>query len=88
MAGRYLNVTLQGFRSFIPLAVCVSTGKNNSHYLLITLTFYQPHWGGGGVGDSCQSAAEGLKRPRWEASVDPQGWTGGRRAVWVSTSLE
>lgn len=41
-----------GLGSFIPLAVCVSTAKNNSHYLLITLTFYQRRgrWGEAGMG--------------------------------------
>lgn len=46
-----------GLKSFIPLAVCVSTAKNNSHYLLITLTFYQRRgrWGAGGmVGMGCR----------------------------------
>lgn len=38
-----------GLGSVIPPAVCVSTAKNNSHYLLITLTFYQwcGRWGQG-----------------------------------------
>lgn len=46
-----------GFESFIPLAVCVSTAKNNSHYLLITLTFYQRRGrrvGRGMVGMGCR----------------------------------
>lgn len=48
-----------GHESFIPLTVCVSTAKNNSHYLLITLTFYQRHgrWGAGDGWDGVQEIA-------------------------------
>lgn len=58
-----------GLESFIPLAVCVLTAKNNSHYLLITLTFYQRRGRWGGVmgldaGDSRQSAGARFKSVR------------------------